>query len=97
MRSIPHRIGFGVSIHVRASVVGRGTRNVRIGRITSRVISTNPITICSRFLESGVGIRGDICAYSGNLLKRLAMPRAFHRKPGFVVRIIGPGQVDLAR
>jgi hypothetical protein len=44
------------------SWVGRGTGNIRIGRIASSVVSTNPIAICSRAAPSDVDIRGDVCA-----------------------------------
>jgi hypothetical protein len=79
------------------SVSGLSTRNIRIARIATSVVSANPIVILSLGRESCVGIGGHIRAYSRNLGKRRAISRAFHFKPGFVVRIIGPGQVNLAR
>ena len=97
MRSISNVVGVGVGVHVGVSGVGRGTHNIRIGRIATAVVSTNPVVICSRGPESGIRKYGDICAYSRNSLKLPTMMKAVDVKPGFVVRIIGPGQVDLAR
>jgi hypothetical protein len=79
------------------SVSCLGTRNIRIDRIAPSVVSANPIVIFSQSWESCVGVRGDICAYSRNLRECRAITSAVHFKPGFVVRIIGPGQIDLAR
>ncbi len=97
MGSISNIVGVGVGVHVGMSGVGRGTHNIRIGRIATAVVSTNPVVICSRGPESGIRKYGDICAYSRNSLKLPTMMKAVDVKPGFVVRIIGPGQVDLAR
>ena len=90
MRIISNIVRVGVGVHVGALGVGRGTRSIRIGRIATPVVSTNPIVICSRGPESGIRKRGDIRAYSRNSLKPPATLRAVHLKPGFVVRIVRP-------
>ena len=89
MRSISNVVGVGVGVHVGVSGVGRGTHNIRIDRIATAVVSTNPIVICSR-PESGIRKRGDIRAYSRDSPKPPATLRAVDLKPGFVVRIVRP-------
>jgi hypothetical protein len=79
------------------SGVGCGTRNIRIGRIASSTVSTHPIIVGSRPVQSGVRISGNVCADRRKLRKALTILRALHLKPGLVVGIIGPRKVDLAR
>jgi hypothetical protein len=62
MRIIPHKVRVGVSTHVGMSGVGRGTRNIRIGRIASSIVSTHPVIVGSGPVQSGVRISGNVCA-----------------------------------
>ena len=73
-----------------------GTRRIRIGGITAIAVSKNSIVIFSRSGKSTVGIGRNIYAYCRNLCKRFAITRALYPEPCFVVRVIGPRQVDLA-
>ena len=75
---------------------GRFVHYVGILRIASGVVSANAIIIFSRSAEPLTRIRRDIRAYRRNLCKRFAVSRPFYLEPCFVVRLIAPGQVDLA-
>jgi hypothetical protein len=44
------------------SGVGSGTRNIRIGRIASSIVSTHPVIVGSGPVQSGVRISGNVCA-----------------------------------
>jgi len=81
-------LGVGVSgnfFNILLSVLGPGARNIRIGRIASPVVSTNPIVISSQRGKSRVDVHGDICANSRNLGKRRVIGRTLYLKSRFVV------------
>ena len=75
---------------------GRFVHYVGILRIASGVVGTKAIVILSRRAEVGIRVGRDIRAYGRNLCKGLAITRPFDLKPCLIVRLIVPGQVDLA-